>query len=41
MCASSIRMNVSKLLGDLLGVSFPRSMQQASPFFTPSTMKMD
>ena len=41
MCASGIRLNISKLLGDLFGVSFPRSMKQANPFFAPGTMKMD
>mmetsp|Transcript_9305 Transcript_9305/g.23732 ORF Transcript_9305/g.23732 Transcript_9305/m.23732 type:complete len:188 (+) Transcript_9305:154-717(+) len=35
MCASSIRLNVAKLLGDIFGFSPPRSMNNANPFVRP------
>lgn len=35
MCASSIRPNIAKLLGDAFGFSPPRSMNEANPFFRP------
>eukprot|EP00192_Tetraselmis_astigmatica_P014984 CAMPEP_0117693042 /NCGR_PEP_ID=MMETSP0804-20121206/26656_1 /TAXON_ID=1074897 /ORGANISM="Tetraselmis astigmatica, Strain CCMP880" /LENGTH=183 /DNA_ID=CAMNT_0005506543 /DNA_START=93 /DNA_END=644 /DNA_ORIENTATION=+ len=38
MCASSIRLNLSKLIGDYFGFSAPRSMNQANPFFAPDKL---